>query len=55
MKYNVLGMVKTGKYSKLDGQKYKQRNVEDIDLNENALDFLTRMKSSIMKLAEITW
>ena len=29
MKYNVLGMVETGKYSKLGGQKYKQFTGED--------------------------
>jgi len=54
MKYDVLGMAKTGKYSKFDGQKYKKCREDDIDLNEKASDFLTRMNSSMTKLAEAT-
>ena len=55
MKYDVLGMAKTGKYSKFDGQKYKKCREDDIDLNEKASDFLTRMNSSMTKLAEATY
>jgi len=54
MKYNVLGMAKTGKYSKFSGQKYKKCRGDDIDLNEKASDFLTGMHSCMTKLVEAT-
>ena len=50
MKYK--GMVETGKYIKLGGQKYKQFCGEDPHWNERASDVLTQVKSSKVKLGE---